>query len=560
MKKKGIYIFFCLCLELGFSCFAEDLSISDNLNKTQPSDSSTEFLETKLEEELFVQNENAFVEQTAITDAEEQKLFSDEFNFEENSFQYKELELEGAQHQLTKKIREQFLTERGQKIIIASLKASELYLPYIRQKLEEKNLPMILQYLPIVESNFVPQAVSKTGATGIWQFMENSMAPFLKKDPWFDERRDPWLSTDAALAKLSENFKITPKIYATDIDLNALQTFKRGLYGSHSFRDDGKKFHHVLDKLKATPKDTFINALPIISNIQISPFNLVKDDFFPFEEGTIDFIFLRNVFIYFDEKTREQILEKISRALKNDGILFLSVSEIPCIEPSDSIPLVKQHSKNVYYLKKIPLEEKRKFTKSGNTLNLLQNTKPPKKENNFEQKHFQSSAKNLSFAQKEKTKNLNLCDSEKQEKTITVSEQNVVDICELCLDFVSKKNYLSASESLEAYTFSPATMEYRWYLEGIIAVEKKDKKSALEFFSKASLLNGRFWPALFQAGLLLKESGDAHSSKKMFLSCAKELDSYIQNEKTCYNFLMEQFSPDYFLQLCNTYIKQEEGR
>lgn len=208
MKKKGIYIFFCLCLELGFSCFAEDLSISDNLNKTQPSDSSTEFLETKLEEELFVQNENAFVEQTAITDAEEQKLFSDEFNFEENSFQYKELELEGAQHQLTKKIREQFLTERGQKIIIASLKASELYLPYIRQKLEEKNLPMILQYLPIVESNFVPQAVSKTGATGIWQFMENSMAPFLKKDPWFDERRDPWLSTDAALAKLSENFKM----------------------------------------------------------------------------------------------------------------------------------------------------------------------------------------------------------------------------------------------------------------------------------------------------------------------------------------------------------------
>lgn len=118
------------------------------------------------------------------------------------------LGITGADHELTVKYRERYLTDTGRQWLAGVLADSVPYRPYIRQQLQKENLPMILQYLPIVESNYKTSAVSRAGAVGIWQFMTNSMAPYLKKNAWYDDRRDPWKATDAALNKLSENYKM----------------------------------------------------------------------------------------------------------------------------------------------------------------------------------------------------------------------------------------------------------------------------------------------------------------------------------------------------------------
>ncbi|MBO4386103.1 MAG: transglycosylase SLT domain-containing protein, partial [Treponema sp.] len=125
----------------------------------------------------------------------------------QNGVRRKELELPGIEHELSQKFLRQYLTASGQKVLVRSLENAAPYLPYILEQLKERNMPLILQYLPIVESNYIPNAVSRSGATGIWQFMANSMAPYLEKDSWYDERRDPWKSTDAALSKLEYNFR-----------------------------------------------------------------------------------------------------------------------------------------------------------------------------------------------------------------------------------------------------------------------------------------------------------------------------------------------------------------
>lgn len=126
----------------------------------------------------------------------------------ENGVVYKDLGLEGMDNEVTEKFRQQFSQGYGKRLLIMSLENSARYRPYIIQKLTEMELPLYLQYLPIIESNFLSTAVSKSGATGIWQFMENSMYPMLKKDPWYDERRDGWKSTDAALTKLKDNYNL----------------------------------------------------------------------------------------------------------------------------------------------------------------------------------------------------------------------------------------------------------------------------------------------------------------------------------------------------------------
>jgi membrane-bound lytic murein transglycosylase D len=65
-------------------------------------------------------------------------------------------------------------------------------------------MPLELKYLPIIESALNPNAVSRAGATGLWQFMRGTGARFgLVNTSYVDERRDPEKSTLAAIRYLS---------------------------------------------------------------------------------------------------------------------------------------------------------------------------------------------------------------------------------------------------------------------------------------------------------------------------------------------------------------------
>ncbi len=144
-------------------------------------------------------------EESGVTETE---FVPQEEESEKNGIKRKEIGLDGLDKAMTEKYRNQYLGAHGRKLLIESIQNSAPYRPYIIQQLTEKGLPLYLQYLPIVESNYVPTAVSRSGATGIWQFMENSMKPLLKKSSWYDDRRDGWKSTDMAILKLTENYKM----------------------------------------------------------------------------------------------------------------------------------------------------------------------------------------------------------------------------------------------------------------------------------------------------------------------------------------------------------------
>ena len=95
------------------------------------------------------------------------------------------------------------------KHIAAIWERAEFFVPFIEARIKEQGLPHEVLYLPFVESNFKPDAVSKSGATGLWQFMTNSIDGYdMKIDEWVDERRDFWKATDAALKKLRYNYSV----------------------------------------------------------------------------------------------------------------------------------------------------------------------------------------------------------------------------------------------------------------------------------------------------------------------------------------------------------------
>ncbi|HBS87572.1 MAG: hypothetical protein A2W91_00100 [Bacteroidetes bacterium GWF2_38_335] len=85
---------------------------------------------------------------------------------------------------------------------------AKLYFPIFEEKLDKYDLPLELKYLAIVESALNPMAKSKSGATGLWQFMLNSGKMLdLKIDSYVDERRDPYKSTEAACRYLEYLYK-----------------------------------------------------------------------------------------------------------------------------------------------------------------------------------------------------------------------------------------------------------------------------------------------------------------------------------------------------------------
>jgi membrane-bound lytic murein transglycosylase D len=79
------------------------------------------------------------------------------------------------------------------------------YLPMIRSKLVNAGLPTDLAYLPLIESAFSPSAYSRARAVGMWQFISSTGRHYgLSVGSLVDERRDPELSTDAAIAYLTD--------------------------------------------------------------------------------------------------------------------------------------------------------------------------------------------------------------------------------------------------------------------------------------------------------------------------------------------------------------------
>lgn len=86
---------------------------------------------------------------------------------------------------------------------------SEYYFPLFEEKLAKYNIPMELKYLAIIESALNPRAVSKMGASGLWQFMLSTGKAYgLDVDSYVDERYDPIKATEAACQYLSSLYKM----------------------------------------------------------------------------------------------------------------------------------------------------------------------------------------------------------------------------------------------------------------------------------------------------------------------------------------------------------------
>lgn len=86
---------------------------------------------------------------------------------------------------------------------------SQFYFPVFEEQLAKNNIPLEIKYLAIVESALNPKAVSRVGATGLWQFMYHTGKQYgLTIDSYVDERSDPFKASEAASQYMTNMYKM----------------------------------------------------------------------------------------------------------------------------------------------------------------------------------------------------------------------------------------------------------------------------------------------------------------------------------------------------------------
>ena len=273
LKKNCLLFILFFLFQFVFSEDAESKELPDE--KPQQIELEDLLTETNLDEETLKQE---LIEEAELNDDRKNNVnLSENENISENEEKssqkiIQKIPLSFVTEEMlarpeVEKFRRQYLNEKWLKHLYNVLESAMEYRLFVRKSVQDNNLPEILEYLPVVESNYKTSAKSKSGAIGMWQFMANSVYPFLVLDDFVDERLDPWKSTEAALKKLTENYN-----YFNDW-LIAIAAYNCGVGAMNKIlrKAEKKDFWYLVDK-KLLPQQTadYVPKLIAIADLAIN--------------------------------------------------------------------------------------------------------------------------------------------------------------------------------------------------------------------------------------------------------------------------------------------------
>ncbi|MDQ3051321.1 MAG: transglycosylase SLT domain-containing protein [Bacteroidota bacterium] len=201
----------CLCLLFMIGALGLTPVLAQSVDKPaetafQPNDPIVEMLDSLVTLNHVIRYNNLTTHGQGVTSRTDLPYYSDDIYRQRMSQLYSPIPLE-YNDEVKKYI--ELYAYRKRELTSRMMGLSQLYFPLFEEILDQEGLPLEFKYLSIVESALNPVAVSRMGATGLWQFMYNTGKLYkLEINSFYDERRDPVKSTYAACQYFKDMYAI----------------------------------------------------------------------------------------------------------------------------------------------------------------------------------------------------------------------------------------------------------------------------------------------------------------------------------------------------------------
>lgn len=287
------------------------------------------------------------------------------------------------------------------------------------------------------------------------------------------------------------------QIDAVDISKRALTKARRAIYGKNSFRNDdsalktryfekGGAGYRLVDKIRDVVNFKQGNFL----NLTLSP-----------EPAYYDAIFCRNLMIYFDRETQSMALDKLYRALKVRGVLFVGHAEASHVNRKHFVQL---YSAKTFGYVKVTESNSRKTTRIAKSpesipeqwvsvFDQLSRISPEKITVAREQYHARRNRYSI------KTR-----ESSEKESSLIMPKISLISVERLA----NQRKYEEAIKLCETYLRQKPESSDAYYLLGLVKDLNGDPQAADIALRKSIYLNPNHEQALILASLLAEKRGD----------------------------------------------------
>ncbi|MFP4363483.1 MAG: CheR family methyltransferase [Spirochaetia bacterium] len=353
-----------------------------------------------------------------------------------------------------------------------------------------------------------------------------------------------------SLAILAEEYSGTRPsknytVYASDINTEVLDCFKKMEFSPNSFRNDGKAFHSFYQNRYFTESSPQVWTLSpevqkhiIIFSLNIfdDPGNQIPND--------IDLVFFRNTLLYMNMEKRPPLIKGIANKMVPGGYLFLASSEVPfVIDPE--LEVVEQ-DKIYYFRKKEPQAEKITLPK----------IQPPKKERRLRREPAKGKDRRKPFDISKVIEKANTL-TEKTDFPKEVHESNLsaAVLYTSVIKQLNSGNSEKAEQELDRSKMLFPSNKVSYFLTGFIELNYGELHKAISSFRMAIACDRTFWPAWYYLGFAQRED-NPDKAVLQFSECRKVIDQVPDDPQHNYGFLLESFNKQYFGDMCDKWISK----
>lgn len=332
-------------------------------------------------------------------------------------------------------------------------------------------------------------------------------------------------------------------LIASDINRQALRSFRSGKFPLSSFRSDGRSWHLLLDPHGVSDGSAWTCNPDFLARIDIRHLNLLSGSL-PAEQ--FDLVLFRNTLVYMKQDQKQQVLQRVIATIRPGGFLFLASPEVPSVRHA-ALNVVEREG--VFFFQRTAeadrqADSSRQSSSSIRTFDVTARSSAIDKAYRQTQRTIgHRSASSLGLREVRLALELLAgCPSDPSSE-VSGSVRELADLVSNIATLLADNRFPSAESKIETLEKVSGETFLSHHLRGLLFKHKGMLPEAVAAWERARLYDNEFWPACFNLALYYADS-DIDRTKLLLQECSKHLNE--SQAADHYSVLLDGFDTAYY--------------